>query len=82
MARLTKIEIIDYIVFEATHVLFYGDGRDSKAPPITLQNFTLEATYYGAKALQARLSGLPYRQVLQEGMAALETQKARGRAAT
>jgi hypothetical protein len=75
MARLTKKEIIDYIAFQATHVLFYGDGRDSKAPPITLQNFTLEAAYYGAKALRARLSGLPYRQVLQEGMAALEHEK-------
>lgn len=72
MARLTKKQIIDYIVCEATHGLFFGDGRDSKAPPITLHNFTQEVFRCGAKALRARLSGLSYRQVLQEGMAAVE----------
>jgi hypothetical protein len=72
MARLTKKQIIDYIVYEATHGLFFGDGRDSKTPPITLQNFNLEIFRCGGKALRARLWGLSYRQVLQEGMAAVE----------
>jgi hypothetical protein len=72
MARLTKKQIIDYVVGQATRGRFFGDGRDSKAPPITLQNFTHEMFRCGAKALRARLSGLSYRQVLQEGMAAVE----------
>ena len=72
VAPLTKKEIIDYLVREATAGLFFGDGRDIKAPPITLQNFTHEMVRCGAKALRARLSGLSYRQVLQEGMATIE----------
>jgi hypothetical protein len=72
MARLTKKQLIDYIVYQATRGLFFGDRRDSKAPPITFQNFTQEMFRCGAKALRARLSGLSYRQVLQEGMAAIE----------
>jgi len=72
MARLTKKQIIDYIVCKATRGLFFGDGRDGKAPPITLRNFTQEMRRCGAKALRARLSGLSYRQVSQEGMAAVE----------
>jgi hypothetical protein len=72
MAPLTKKQVIDYIVCQATRGLFFGDARDSKAPPITLQNFTQEMFRCGAKALRVRLSGLSYRQVLQEGMAAVE----------
>jgi hypothetical protein len=72
MAPFTKKQVIDYIVGQATRGLFFGDARDSKAPPITLQNFTQEMRRCGAKALRARLSGLSYRQVLQEGMAAVE----------
>ena len=72
MAPLTKKQVIDYIVCQATRSLFFGDARDSKAPPITLQNFTQEMFRCGAKALRVRLSGLSYRQVLQEGMAAVE----------
>jgi hypothetical protein len=69
MARLTKKEIIDYIVYEATGRLFFGDGRDTK---IALQNFKLEVFRCGAKTMRARLSGLSYQQVLQEGTAALD----------
>jgi len=72
MARLTKKQLIDYIVYQATRGRFFGDRRDGRAPPITLQNFTQEMFRCGAKALRARLSGLSYRQVLQEGMAAIE----------
>jgi hypothetical protein len=72
MAPLTKKTIIDYIVRQATRGQFLGDGRDSKAPPITWQNFSQETLRYGAKALRARLSGLLYRQLLQEGMATVE----------
>jgi hypothetical protein len=75
MARLTKKEIIDYLVLEATSGLFFGDGRDSKAPPSGLQSVTEEVFRCGAKALRARLSGLSYRQVLQEGTAAIEHKK-------
>jgi hypothetical protein len=37
----------------------YGDERDGELPPITLENFPIEAFRYGAMALRARLSRLP-----------------------
>ncbi|MFY9836970.1 MAG: hypothetical protein WAK55_10940 [Xanthobacteraceae bacterium] len=55
--------------------MFFGDERDSKAPPSALQNVTQEVFRCGAKALRARLSVLSYQQVLQESMAALEHKK-------
>jgi hypothetical protein len=75
MARLTKKQIIDSIVCEATQGLFFGDERDGETPPINLQNFTDEMSRHGAKALRARLSGLAYQKVLQEGIDALEYTK-------
>jgi len=72
MAALTRKQIIDYIVRQATRGQFLGDRRDSNAPPITWQNFSQETLRYGAKALRERLSGLPRQQLLQEGMATLE----------
>ena len=61
MARVTRREIIDAIVCEATkwregNPLFLGDERDGRGPPITLENFAIETFRYGVKALRARLS--------------------------
>jgi hypothetical protein len=56
MARSKKA--IDLIVATATGGQYTGDKRDGKAPPITLENFALERSRYGAKALRARLSRL------------------------
>jgi hypothetical protein len=75
MARLTKKQVIDYIVLGAACGVFFGDGRDSKAPPTGLQSCTEEVYRRGAKALRARLSRLSYRQVLQEGIAVVEHRK-------
>jgi hypothetical protein len=72
MPRLTKKQIIDDMVRKATHGLFFGDGRDGKAPLITAQNFMREMFRGGAKALRAQLASLSYRQLLQVGMAAVE----------
>jgi hypothetical protein len=70
--RLTKKEIVDWIVAKATFGMFKGDKRDGEAPPITVQNFSLEAGRYGAKALRARLSRLSFAELLTEGIAALD----------
>lgn len=61
MAQPTRKEIVDAIVAAATPNIcrFMGDTRAGKAPPITLENFSIEAFRYGAKALRARLSKLP-----------------------
>jgi hypothetical protein len=58
--KLTREEIIDLIVAAATPAVcrFMGDDRDGDAPPIALDNFSIEAQRYGAQALRARLSGL------------------------
>src|SRR5262249_17253877 len=66
VAYPTKRAIVEAIVAEATKGLFTGDNRDGEPPSITLQNFTSEMFRYGAKALRARLSGLPRAELLRE----------------
>jgi hypothetical protein len=63
--RYTKQAVIDVIVSEAAKI-FTGDKRDGEAPPITLQNFSTEMFRYGARALRARLSRMPYEVLLAE----------------
>jgi hypothetical protein len=74
---LSRKEIVDIVIREATYGLFVGDRRDGDAPPITLQNFTNEMIRYGARALRARLSRLPDVSLLSEATAALEHDAAR-----
>ena len=66
--RLTKKDIVDLIVAEATNKLFTGDRRDGDAPPITIQNFTDEMIRHGATALRARLSRLSLADLVNEGV--------------
>jgi hypothetical protein len=61
--------LVDWIVAKATWGMFTGDERDGEAPPITIQNFTLETQRYGAKALRARLSELSSAELLTEARA-------------
>jgi hypothetical protein len=75
--RLTRKEIIDWIVAKATIGMFTGDKRDREAPPITIQNFTVQAQRYGAKALRARLSRLSFEELLTEARGVLAYFKAR-----
>jgi hypothetical protein len=77
--RLTKKEVVDWIVAKATSGMFKGDKRDGEAPPIMVQNFNLEAGRYGAKALRARLSRLSFAELLTEASAARNYFEARPR---
>jgi len=43
--RLTKKEIVDWIVAKATFGMFKGDKRDGETPPITVQNFSLDGVH-------------------------------------
>lgn len=74
--RLTKKMMIDQIVADTTHGRFKGDKRDGEAPPITIQNFSLESGRYGAKALRARLSRLSFDELAAEVLAAFDYVKA------
>ena len=75
--RLTKKEIVDFIIAAATNKLFTGDGRDGAAPPITFHNFLNEMMRHGAKALRARLSVLSFADLLSESLATLKQIEAR-----
>lgn len=75
--RLTKKEIIDFIIAAATNELFTGDSRNGAAPPITFENFLNEMLRHGAKALRARLSQLSFADLLSEGLATLGQIEAR-----
>jgi len=75
--RLTKKEIIDWIIARATYGIFKGDKRDGEPPPITVQNFVPEAGRYGAKALRARLSRLSFDELLSEACAVRDHLEAR-----
>lgn len=75
--RLTKKDIVDLIVAEATNKLFTGDSRDGDTPPITIQNFNDEMMRHGARALRARLSRLSLADLVNEGVAAFKYGDAR-----
>jgi hypothetical protein len=77
--RLTKKEIVDLMVAQATFGRFKGDKRDGETPPITIQNFPDQKSRYAAKALRARLSRLPLLELATEALAALDYEEARQR---
>jgi hypothetical protein len=64
-----KRRLVDWIVAKATWGRFTGDERDGKAPPITVENFTVESYRYAAKSLRARLSRLSSAKLLAEARA-------------
>ena len=72
MLRLSRNSIIDALVAAACPFHFMGDKRDTEAPPITLENFSVEMHRYGAMALRARLTRLLYGKLLDELIASDE----------
>ena len=75
--RLTKKEMIDFIIAAATNELFTGDSRNGAAPPITskissTKCFDMAPRRYGRVSLSYHL-----RDLLSEGLATLGQIEAR-----
>jgi hypothetical protein len=73
---LTRRDIIDLIIRVANE-RFTGDKRDGNPLPITVENFHDASYRLGARALRAQLSRLSFAELLDEGVAALDYDKAR-----